>query len=102
MRERERDQQIRGPAVNVANQPAEFDFRDDELHAFVGFGRARAVIKEQQNAAAHLDREQKQRHAAEVVPDFLRVHRHALFGDEMADLAQIDAFVHPIDDLLDH
>ena len=93
------DQQIRRPAVDVANQPAELHLRDDELHALVGFGRARPVVEQQQDAGEHLHAEQEQRHAAEVVPDLLRVDRHALFGDEVADVAQVEPFVEPVDDV---
>src|ERR1019366_5651915 len=39
-------------------------------------------------------------HAAEVVPHLVRVDRHAFLGDEMADLAQVDPLVQPVDDLL--
>ena len=84
--------------MDVANQPAELHLRDDELDAFVGFGRARAVVEQQENAREHLHAEQEHRHPAEVVPDLLRVNRHALFGDEMADAAQVDPLVQPVDD----
>src|SRR5690348_6756353 len=32
-------------------------------------------------------------------PDLLRVNRHALLGDEVPDVAQIDPFVDPVDHL---
>src|SRR6185503_4380019 len=86
-------------AVDVANQPAEGHLRDDELHALVGFGGARTVVQEEQNAGEHLDAEEKQRHPAEVIPHFLRVHRDALLRDEVAQVTEIEAFVHPVNQL---
>src|SRR5262249_47501597 len=97
MRERERDQQVRGPAVDVANQPAELHLRDDELDALVRFGGARQIVEQEQDAGEDLDAEQKQRHPAEVVPDLLRVNRDALLGDEVPDLGEIEPLVDPVD-----
>src|SRR5204863_5859225 len=102
VREREADQQIRRPAVHVANQPPEFDLRDDELHRLVRFGRARPVIEEEENAGEDLYAEEEHRHPAQVVPDLLRVDRDALLFDEMPDLAQIEPFIQPADGLPDH
>ncbi len=98
VREREADQQVGRPAVDVANQPAELHLRDDELDALVGFGGARPVVEQQQDAGEHLDAEQEQRHPAEVVPDFLRVDRHAFLGDEVPHAAQIEPLVEPGDE----
>src|SRR5262245_48428822 len=95
MREGESDQQIRRPAVNVANQPAEFHLRHNELHALVRLGRARPVIEEQEDAGENLNAEEEQRHATEVVPGFLGVDRYAFLGDEMAHAAQVEPFVQP-------
>ena len=97
MRERRDDQQVRRPAVDVANQPAEWHLRHDELHALVRFGRARPVVEEQQNAGEDLNGEKEQRHAAEVVPDLLRVDGHALFGDEMPQAAEVESLVQPVE-----
>ena len=102
VRERRRDEEVGRPAVDVADQPAELHLRDDELDALVGFRRARAVVEQQQDAGGHLDGEQEQRHAAQVVPELLRVDRHALLGDEVADAAQVDPLVDPVDGALQH
>ena len=95
MCEGQTNQQIRRPAVDVANQPAELHLRDDELDTLIRFAGARTIVEQQQNAGEDLHREQKQRHAAEVVPDLLRVDRHALLGDKMPHVGEIEPFVEP-------
>jgi hypothetical protein len=97
VRERDGNQQVGRPAVHVPDQPAELHLRHDELHALVGFGGARAVVEQQQDAGGDLDGEQKQRQPAQVVPDFLRMDRDALLGDEMLDVAEIEALVEPVE-----
>src|SRR5581483_8463707 len=98
VRERRADQQVRRPAVDVANQPAESHLRHDELDALVRFGGARPVVEQEQDAGEDLHAEEEQRQATEVVPNLLRVNRDALLFDEVADLAEVEAFVEPVGD----
>src|SRR5207249_5948073 len=51
------NQQIRRPAVDVANQPAELHLRDDELDTLIRFAGARTIVEQQQNAGEDLHRE---------------------------------------------
>ena len=102
MRERQANQQIRRPAVDVANQPAERHLGDDELDALVRLAGARTVVEQQQNAGEDLNGEQEQRHAAEVIPDLLRVDRHAFLRDEMPHVGEIETFVKPGEHLGNH
>src|SRR5690242_20985297 len=43
--EREADQQVRRPAVDVADQPSEAHLRHDELHALIRFRRDRKCTR---------------------------------------------------------
>src|SRR5439155_27120195 len=57
---------------------------------------------EEQNAGENLHGKQEQRESAEVVPDFLRMKRYALLGDELLDVAEIQPLVEPVNSLLHH
>jgi len=67
--EQRRDHQVGGPAMDRSDQPAEFNFSDDELNTLESAFRAGPVIEQQENSGRNLNREKKQRHPAEVVPD---------------------------------
>src|SRR5205823_2966089 len=71
--EQRRNHQIRGPAMNRANQPAEFYFGDNELDALEGVLGAGTIIEKKQDSGCDLDGEEKERHPAKVVPDRLAV-----------------------------
>ena len=56
---------------------------------------AGAVIEQQQNAGDHLDGEEKQRDAAEVVPHGGGMHGHGLVRQRFADGMQAEPFFEP-------
>src|SRR5215510_6727985 len=77
------------------HQPTEPHLGHDELHTFkCGFG-AGSVIQEQQNAGRHLNREKKQRHAAEVIPDGVSVNRDGFMGRKGSKSLQPKSLVQP-------
>jgi hypothetical protein len=61
--------QRRAPRVQAADQPAEMRLGHDEAHALERRVGGRPVIDHQQNAGDHLVEKQKQRQAAERVPE---------------------------------
>jgi hypothetical protein len=93
--EQREDHQVRRPGVDRAHEPAELHLGHEELDRFVRLAGARAVVEEEQDAGGDLDRKEKKRHAAEVVPDGVAVHRHLLFVRELVYLFQPDALVEP-------
>ena len=94
-----KDHQVRRPAVDRADQPAELHPRHDELHALVRLPTASGGSR----AAAGLPvitwmHEQEQRDAAEVVPGGGGMERNRLVGDEARGCAsQAEPFVKPVD-----
>jgi hypothetical protein len=98
--EGQQNEQVRRPAVDVPDEPPELHLRHDELDALVGLVGARPVVQQEHDAGRDLHADQEQRHAAHVVPDLVGVDRHALLGHEVADAAEIDPIVEPLDDAL--
>ena len=89
------DEEIGRPRVNRANQPAELDLRHEELHRLERALRARSIVDEQQRPGGELHHKEEERHAAEVVPDRVPVHRHVLLGGELSDGGEAQSRIEP-------
>ncbi len=68
MNENSSDQNVCGPAVYRAHQPAKLDLAHDELNAFVGRINRRRVVEEEQYSGQDLKNKQKKADAAKIVP----------------------------------
>ena len=78
MDEGDEDDEVRRPAMDGADEPAELHVRHDELHAVEGLGDRGAIVEQQQDSGHHLDDEQEQRDAAEVIPGSGGMHGDSL------------------------
>src|SRR5262249_33520983 len=95
------DHQIGRPTVNRANQPAELNFSDDELNTFESIFGAWAIVKQEENSGGDLYDEEKQRHAAEVVPNRMAMERNFLFVGQLRQRADRQTLVEPICQVFD-
>ncbi len=89
------DEKVGRPAVNRTNKPSELNLGHQELDALEGECLASLVIQEEQDARDHLDEEQEQRNAAEVVPDGMPVDGNILLSHERNQAAEVHPFVEP-------
>ena len=84
--------------MNRADQPAKLHFGDDELNAFESVLSAGAIIKEQQNSGNDLNREEKERHPAEVIPDRMAMPRDFFFLRDCGERTDGQPLVKPVCD----
>ena len=95
MDEHRQDHQIGRPGVNRSHQPAEFHLGHEKLNRFESFGGARSIVKQEQNAGHDLDHEQKQGHAAKIIPKRVAMQRYFFFLGEIGKIAEADSFIEP-------
>ena len=81
--------------MDRADQPAELDLGHQKLDGFVRFFGAGTIVEEEQDARHHLDREEKEGHPAEVVPERVTVDGHLLLPRELLEVREADALVEP-------
>ena len=81
--------------MNRADQPTELHLGHDELDRLESLAGAGTIIEQKQNPGAHLDREQKQRHAPEIIPKGVTVQRHLFLFGELGEVAQTNPLIEP-------
>jgi hypothetical protein len=101
VREQDEDEQVGRPGMNRTDQPAERHSRHDELNALERLLVRRSIVEQQQDAGRHLDPEQEQRHAAEVVPDAVPVNGDGLLPAELRQDGKAEALLQPRSQLAD-
>ncbi len=79
------DDQVRRPGVQPPDQPAEAHLGHDELHALESLAGRGPVVEQQKDPGDHLDEEQEQGHAPQVVPDRVLVLGNGLFGGQLVE-----------------
>ena len=82
--------------MNRADQPAKLYFGNDELNAFESVFGAGAIVKQQQDSRDDLDREEKQRHPAEVVPDRMAMNWDFLLLRDSGERTDGQTLVKPV------
>ena len=97
--EGEEDQQVGTPTVDGADKPTELHAGHDEADAVESLGDGGAVVEQQQQPGEHLDAEEEQRDAAEVVPGGSGMERDHFVVQHVARHAQAEPFVEPIEGL---
>src|SRR5215510_7161307 len=78
------------------DEPTELHRRHQELDGLIRFLSARAVVEQQQHARRHLDEEEKQRHAADVVPDRMPMDWYLFLLRQLFHLGQSNARIQPL------
>ena len=76
--EHDGDHEVRSPAVHGAQKPAQRNLVIENVEAVPGFARRGNINQSQQNTGEDLQKEQRERGAAEDVPPARRVARHRM------------------------
>ena len=76
-------------------QPAKRNFRNNKLNTFKGTLGTGPIIEQEEDTGDDLHRKQKQRHAAEVIPDRMSVLRHFFLRRHRGDSIDPESFVKP-------
>ncbi len=93
MNENSCDENVCGPAVDRAHQPAKFDLAHDEMNAFVGRINRRRIVEEEQYTGEDLKDEEKKADAAKIIPKGIFVFGNLLFFGELHEAREHKAGV---------
>jgi hypothetical protein len=97
MNESEEDEQVGTPAMDRADEPTKLHACHDKAHAVEGLGDGGAIVQEQQESGEHLNAEEEERDAAEVVPGSSGMQGDNLVVQQIARHAQAESFVEPFE-----
>ena len=90
---RRKDEQVRRPAVNRPDEPAELDLRHDKLNTLKREFIAPFIVHQQKNSGQDLNDKQEQGDAAKIVPHRMAIDGDVFLSHEFNQVIQLDPFI---------